>query len=442
MAEASASRLSPPTPRLVQPRPGPAGDRPAARRAAPRHPGGDRPGRSGVRPGPGHSGSCAGGRRALQPALPARESPRSTPPKRLHLRRRPRLAHPRRGRPGPDQPRPLPARLHRLRGAARHLQALHRDPDPARRSDGLRFSVDDLRREILGRGLVGAAPLESLQPDRQGPCRARSWSSWVRAGARARLRAADRRVLLPLRLDRPTDDERGLVSAARYVEDVDADPVVLFDGLTKNWRYPGWRCTWIVGPQGGDRGGLQQRLLPRRRRQQAAAARGGPAARRRAGGGARPRRSARRSSGSARSSARACSEAGVRFDLEPEGTFYCWGDVSALPPGINDGMSFFRAALEREGDLRPGRVLRHQPRQAAERAAVAVPAVRAILLRAGRAFDRRGGEEDSGDGGENEGLRTREVLSTGYSSTEWSQVSLAHPAPCPMPRARCPMPAQ
>src|SRR4029078_12117334 len=38
-------------------------------------------------------------------------------------------------------------------------------------------------------------------------------------------------------------------SAARYVEDVDRDPVVLFDGFTKNWRYPGWRVTWTVGPR-------------------------------------------------------------------------------------------------------------------------------------------------------------------------------------------------
>jgi N-succinyldiaminopimelate aminotransferase len=39
------------------------------------------------------------------------------------------------------------------------------------------------------------------------------------------------------------------VSAARYVEDVDRDPVVLIDGLTKNWRYPGWRVSWTVGPK-------------------------------------------------------------------------------------------------------------------------------------------------------------------------------------------------
>src|SRR5204862_6627000 len=38
-------------------------------------------------------------------------------------------------------------------------------------------------------------------------------------------------------------------SSARYVKDVDRDPVVIFDGLTKNWRYPGWRVTWTVGPR-------------------------------------------------------------------------------------------------------------------------------------------------------------------------------------------------
>jgi hypothetical protein len=50
----------------------------------------------------------------------------------------------------------------------------------------------------------------------------------------------------------------------------------------------------------------------------------------------------------------ALQEAGVRFDLEPEGTFYWWGDVSGLPPSINDGMSFFRAALERKVICVPG----------------------------------------------------------------------------------------
>ena len=39
------------------------------------------------------------------------------------------------------------------------------------------------------------------------------------------------------------------LSAAAYVEDVERDPVLIVDGLTKNWRYPGWRLSWTVGPR-------------------------------------------------------------------------------------------------------------------------------------------------------------------------------------------------
>lgn len=45
------------------------------------------------------------------------------------------------------------------------------------------------------------------------------------------------------------DKERTLVSAAEFVDDVNQDPVVLVDGLTKNWRYPGLRLSWTVGPE-------------------------------------------------------------------------------------------------------------------------------------------------------------------------------------------------
>lgn len=37
------------------------------------------------------------------------------------------------------------------------------------------------------------------------------------------------------------------VSAAEYVEDIEEESVVLIDGLTKNWRCPGWRVCWVVG---------------------------------------------------------------------------------------------------------------------------------------------------------------------------------------------------
>jgi N-succinyldiaminopimelate aminotransferase len=46
--------------------------------------------------------------------------------------------------------------------------------------------------------------------------------------------------------------------------------------------------------------------------------------------------------------------AGARFDLEPEGTFYCWADVSGFPEGLNDGMALFRALLEHKVICVPG----------------------------------------------------------------------------------------
>ena len=73
-------------------------------------------------------------------------------------------------------------------------------------------------------------------------------------------------------------------------------------------------------------------------------------------------------------------QAGVRFDVEPEGTFYCWGDISALPAPINDGMSFFRAALERQVICVPGEFFDVNPGQTPERAALAVPPLRALLV--------------------------------------------------------------
>jgi aspartate/methionine/tyrosine aminotransferase len=45
---------------------------------------------------------------------------------------------------------------------------------------------------------------------------------------------------------------------------------------------------------------------------------------------------------------------GVRFDRVPEGTFYVWGNVADLPPPLNEGMGFFRAALEQKVITVPG----------------------------------------------------------------------------------------
>lgn len=39
------------------------------------------------------------------------------------------------------------------------------------------------------------------------------------------------------------------ISSAEFVQDVNKDPVLLLNGLTKAFRLPGWRICWILGPE-------------------------------------------------------------------------------------------------------------------------------------------------------------------------------------------------
>ena len=178
------------------------------------------------------------------------------------------------------------------------------------------------------------------------------------------------------------EQNSGLVSAARYVDDVDTDPIVLFDGLTKNWRYPGWRCTWIVAPQpvieavsssgsfldGGGSKPLQRSAIPLLA---ADLVRAETAAIRQAFLRKREILS------------QGLKQAGVRFDVEPEGTFYCWGDVSALPALDQRWYVVLSCGAGAPGHLRPRRVLRRQPRQTPEWPPLAVPPLRAVLVWSG-----------------------------------------------------------
>ncbi len=143
------------------------------------------------------------------------------------------------------------------------------------------------------------------------------------------------------------------VSAARSVDNVDDDSVLIFDGLTKNFRYPGWRLGWTLGPKkvietltcagsalDGGPSRWEQRaalalLAPDRAQQETQAMRDA----------FKPKRDlvvAR------------LKEMGLTFAREPEGTFYAWASIAKLKPPFNDAMKFFRAALERKVMTVPG----------------------------------------------------------------------------------------
>ena len=216
---------------------------------------------------------------------------------------------------------------------------------------GYAFSADDLRREILGRGLSALLLSNPCNPTGK-LVDGDDMSRWV-----ATARELDCAILLDEFYShyvyRARPGQLPIASAARYVEDVDKDPIILFDGLTKNWRYPGWRVTWAVGPRqvvdtmasagsfldGGGSKPLQRAAIPLLEDAHVVA----------------ETRAIQDTFRKKRD--RIVSELerlGVRFDRVPDGTFYAWGNVSELPPPLNDGMGFFRAALEHKVITVPG----------------------------------------------------------------------------------------
>jgi aspartate/methionine/tyrosine aminotransferase len=216
---------------------------------------------------------------------------------------------------------------------------------------GYAFSAEDLRREILGRGLSALLMSNPCNPTGKlvDGDELERWVSMARELDCALL--IDEFYSHYIYRGRP--GSLPVASAARYVENVDRDPVVLFDGLTKNWRYPGWRVTWAVGPRqvvdtlasagsfldGGGSKPLQRAAVPLLDYQHVV----------------QETRAIQETFRKKRD--RMVSELerlGVRFDRVPDGTFYAWGNVGALPPPLDEGMGFFRAALERKVITVPG----------------------------------------------------------------------------------------
>lgn len=218
-------------------------------------------------------------------------------------------------------------------------------------SDGYRFPVELLRREILGRGLSAVLMSNPCNPTGKVVAGV-ELDRWVSTA-----RELDCALLIDefyshyiWRKDLAAD---GMISAASHVEDVNTDPVILFDGLTKNWRYPGWRCGWTVGPRSViDAVTSAGSFLD--------------------GGGSRPLQCAaadlvtadntRQETEAIRAAfsrkrtlmLRRLRDIGFTIELEPEGTFYVWASLETLPPPLDDGMSFFRQALEKKVICVPG----------------------------------------------------------------------------------------
>lgn len=143
------------------------------------------------------------------------------------------------------------------------------------------------------------------------------------------------------------------VSAAEYVEDPDEDPIILIDGLTKNWRCPGWRVCWVVGPtevisavsaagsflDGGACHPMQEmavQMLDADRVKQ-------------------DRVALQRHFKKKRDHVLArLAKMDLEVKVPPEASFYLWVDLKHLPSPINSGLVFAEEALKEKVCVTPG----------------------------------------------------------------------------------------
>ncbi|MCB9730451.1 MAG: pyridoxal phosphate-dependent aminotransferase [Deltaproteobacteria bacterium] len=225
-------------------------------------------------------------------------------------------------------------------------------PIALHRSEGFALSPGRLREEILGKGLSALLLSNPCNPTGQA-IRGGALASWVEICRELGCwLILDEFYAHYLYGDAAAQDGPSL-SACRYVEDVNRDPVVVVDGLTKNWRYPGWRLSWTVGPRsviervasagsfldGGAPHPIQCAALPLLTQEVAD-------------------REARAIQAAFATKRRVMlsrlSEMGLSTPAEPQGAFYVFAALDALPPSLRDGMAFFRAALEQQVICVPG----------------------------------------------------------------------------------------
>jgi aspartate/methionine/tyrosine aminotransferase len=223
---------------------------------------------------------------------------------------------------------------------------------PAREEDGFVIPAAELEREVGNKNLEAFVLSNPCNPT----------GCVVRGGELERYVEIARERRMTLTLDEfyshfiyerdglPGD---GPVSGAAYVEDVDSDPVLLIDGLTKSLRYPGWRVGWAVGPpamietlgcaasaiDGGPSQPMQRAALavlePERADQETKALRQVFARKRNL-------------------MVNRLKDMGIRFAQEPQGTFYCWASIKDLPSPLNNAEAFFYEGLKHKVMTVPG----------------------------------------------------------------------------------------
>ncbi len=217
---------------------------------------------------------------------------------------------------------------------------------------GYKIPAATLQKEILGRGLSALLASNPCNPTGQ-LVEGEELRAWCQLARECQCSLVLDEFYSHYIYNGAPDGPVKMVSAAAFVEDVESDPIIIVDGLTKNWRYPGWRISWTLGPKavieaiasagsfldGGANHPFQCVAAALLDPQLAMA----------------ETRAIQKHFGTKREYVlRRLKQIGIGVEAEPAGAFYVWANLSALPKPLDDGMSFFREGLKEKVIIVPG----------------------------------------------------------------------------------------
>lgn len=216
-----------------------------------------------------------------------------------------------------------------------------------------KIPLDLIEKEIKGRGLTALLISNPCNPSGQ-VIHGEQLKQWVQLAREAHCSLILDEFYSHYVYDlRENNNLPKTVSAAEYVDDVNRDPIIIIDGLTKNWRYPGWRLCWTLAPKeviqtiasagsfldGGANHPIQTEAIkllhPQYVTQETSALQSC----------FREKRDYMLNR---------LLKMGIQIEAKPEGAFYVWANLSKLPDSIKDGFAFFEAGLKEKVITVPG----------------------------------------------------------------------------------------
>ena len=109
-----------------------------------------------------------------------------------------------------------------------------------------KIPLDELKAEIVNKGLSSLLISNPCNPTGQS-LQGEELQSWINLLNELRCLGVFDEFYSHFLYNK--DSKNNILSAAEFIDDVNDDPIVIINGMSKNWRSPGWRIGWMLAPE-------------------------------------------------------------------------------------------------------------------------------------------------------------------------------------------------